>query len=80
MKCNVSPELCAIGIRLGTCKASSADIERAFSTLSLVFGDRRHKLGSKKASRLAFVSRMLNKQSMQEDFSESEDLSEVEEN
>lgn len=47
--------------QLLTCSASSAGLERLFSTLKLTYGTLRSQLGADKAGKLAFLYRALNK-------------------
>lgn len=54
-------ELSQLGERLAACEASSATLERHFSTLGYVYGDLRTGLGVEKAGKLAAVYRFLNR-------------------
>ena len=58
-QCGMSPRLVDLGLRFSALRASSADVERAFSTLSMVYGTRRNRLGSAQAFKLASSYRSL---------------------
>ena len=49
------PRLASLAMQLISCTASSAQVERAFSTLGFIYGDHRQNLGSEKAKKLAVV-------------------------
>jgi hypothetical protein len=53
--------LVEVAEQLLTCSASSAGLERLFSTLKMTYGTLRSQLGSDKAGKLAFIYRALNK-------------------
>ena len=53
-------QLCALALRLCGCSASSATLERNFSTMGHVYGRRRTNLGVEKAGKLTFLFRSLN--------------------
>jgi hypothetical protein len=52
--------LAKLALRLCSCLASSANLERLFSTMGHVFGRRRTNLGVEKACKLTFLFRALN--------------------
>ena len=52
--------LCALALRLCGCSASSASLERNFSTMGYVYERRRTNLGAEKAGKLTFLYRSLN--------------------
>ena len=52
--------LTQLALRLCSCLASSANIERLFSTMGHVYGRRRTNLGVEKAGKLTFLFRALN--------------------
>lgn len=54
------PALCSLAIRLSCCLASTASLERNFSTLGFVYGQKRTLLGVEKAGKLTFLFRALN--------------------
>jgi hypothetical protein len=53
-------ELCSLALRLCGCVASTAPLERNFSTMSHVYGQKRNALGAEKAGKLTFLFRSLN--------------------
>ena len=53
-------ELCSLALRLCGCVASTAPLERSFSTMSHIYGQKRNKLGAEKAGKLTFLFRSLN--------------------
>jgi len=52
--------LCSLALRLCSCIASTAPLERNFSTMSHVYGQKRNALGAEKAGKLTFLFRSLN--------------------
>ena len=66
-------ELCNLGVRCSACRATTADLERAFSTAGNTFGRRRQRLGVQRASQLAFIWRQLRRQMPSTIESEDED-------
>ena len=54
------PELLLLAKTLFSAVASSAGVERVFSTFGFVHSDIRNRLGIEKASKLTFIYRMLN--------------------
>ena len=52
--------LCSLALRFSACLASTASLERIFSTMGHVYGRRRTNLGAEKAGKLAFLFRSLN--------------------
>jgi len=56
---NVLNDVCKFLISLHSCPASSASIERIFSTYGLVWSDLRNRLGAEKAQKLVNVYRSL---------------------
>lgn len=59
-KAGFPQDLCSLGIRLCSCLASTATLERNFSTMGHVFGRKRTRLGIEKAGKLTFLYRALN--------------------
>ena len=53
-------ELCCLALRLSGCGASTASLERNFSTMNFVYGQKRTSLGVEKAGKLTFLFRALN--------------------
>lgn len=53
-------ELCDMACRLMVCMATSASLERCFSTVRITYGMLRTRLGVEKAGKLAFLYRWLN--------------------
>ena len=53
-------ELCSLALRLCGCLASTASLERNFSTMGFVYGQKRTSLGIEKAGKLTFLFRSLN--------------------
>lgn len=66
--------LCSLALRLCACLASTANLERNFSTMGHVFGRHRTQLGVEKAGKLTFLFRSLN--SLDAEHIENEDDSE----
>ncbi len=53
-------ELSSLALRLSGCLASTASLERNFSTMGFVYGQKRTSLGVEKAGKLTFLFRALN--------------------
>ena len=60
LRCGAPPIIFELGMRLGKARATSADIERLWSTLGHVYGTRRTKMTSEKAFQLAYLYRRAN--------------------
>ena len=67
------PSLVDRALRLNGCLASTANLERNFSTMGHVYGRRRTNLGVEKAGKLTFLFRALNDTSSLADLSDSDD-------
>lgn len=52
--------LVKVALELASCRASTANLERSFSTLRHVYGGLRTQLGVSKAGKLAFLYRYFN--------------------
>ncbi|CAI6376424.1 unnamed protein product [Macrosiphum euphorbiae] len=70
---NVPNDFCKFLISLHSCPASSASIERIFSTYGLVWSDLRNRLGSEKAQKLVKVYRNLSCTKSQNQINYTED-------
>ena len=62
-KSGFPPELCSLALRLSGCLASTASLDRNFSTMGFVYGQKRTSLGVRKAGKLTFLFRSLNSSS-----------------
>jgi hypothetical protein len=59
----LNPDMLNLIKMLFTTVASSAGVERIFSTFGFIHSDVRNRLGSEKAAKLAFIYKMLNSSS-----------------
>ena len=60
LKKHINPKFCEHVIHLQSCIASSASVERLFSTFSFVQDKSRNRLGNERSSQLVNCYRMLN--------------------
>lgn len=60
----VGQEVVQLAEQLLTARASSAGVERVFSTFGLVHSDLRNRLGTAKAGKLVFLFKVLNRKSV----------------